>query len=74
MANPEEWYPYKFLWSRWGGRPWTHIIRDFSKNNIGIVIIVIVALTLCTSSYIKNHWKAVLINTLIVALLTHFFW
>ena len=26
--NDEHWPPYEVLWSRVGGRPWTHIIRD----------------------------------------------
>lgn len=28
LVPSEQWPPYRWLWTRVGGRPWTHIMRD----------------------------------------------
>lgn len=32
----EDWPPYRRLWEQWGGRPWTHIVRDYLGRWPGI--------------------------------------
>ena len=34
----EDWKPYKAVWTRIGGRPWTHIARDCLGRWPGVLV------------------------------------
>lgn len=49
----EEWGPYKAIWSRFGGRPWTHIMRDHPAYFFAALIPTLILLFFYTG---KKHW------------------
>lgn len=54
----EDWPPYKWLWTRFGGRPWTHIMRDNPKSFLAVFIPVVLLLLFWNG---WKYWKTLLI-------------
>jgi hypothetical protein len=67
--------PYKWLWTRIGGRPWTYIIRDlWHKFELFWIISLI-----CLGVYLGHHYDWMEVTRLIVVfgigyLFGHLFW
>lgn len=66
----EEWPPYKWLWSRIGGRPWTHIMRDHPS----LVVPVAVAMLVLACAWAGWHWWKVLLSFFLGMVTGHVFW
>jgi len=67
--------PYKELWSRIGGRPWTYIIRDLWHEFEFIWIVGLVSLGVWLGH--NYDWQSVLAGWIIFAIgycAGHFFW
>jgi len=63
--------PYKWLWSRIGGRKWTWIMRDFAYQNPFLLIMIAFALGIALHSLVEwnDVWKF-----FAGLLLAHLFW
>lgn len=62
---------YKELWSRIGGRKWTHILRDFAYQNPMLVLFIGFGLGMGLNDYVdvSDIWKF-----FAGLLLAHLFW
>ena len=54
--NFEEWGPYKAVWSRLGGKPWTWVMRDNPYKYFILMIPLAVFLFFHTG---KKYWAAI---------------
>jgi len=69
--------PYKFLWSRIGGRPWTYISRDIYHKVEYIVMVSLFSggFFLGLSGLLSWKWFLVLIGAYTIGFIHgHFFW
>ncbi len=69
--------PYKFLWSRLGGRPWTYISRDiYHKFEYVVLVSLFVAGFLVGHCDLVNwKWLGILMGTYTLGFIHgHFFW
>ena len=67
--------PYKMLWSKIGGRPWTFILRDLWHKFEYFWIVALVSLGVWMGG--NFDWKQILIGWLIFSLgyiFGHLFW
>jgi len=69
--------PYKFLWSRIGGRPWTYILRDIYHKAEYVVLTSLFAggFFLSQSGLLGWKWFLVLMVVYTIGFIHgHFFW
>lgn len=66
----EQWGPYKAMWTRLGGRPWTHILRDNPWKYFLVLIPTLILLFLYTG---RRYWIAVIIGIL-MGITGHVWW
>jgi len=45
-TDSENWAPYRALWSRLGGRPWTHVLREHPLKFAAAVALAFAAATI----------------------------
>ncbi|MFA7218376.1 MAG: hypothetical protein WC057_07260 [Dehalococcoidales bacterium] len=71
----EQWKPYKWLWKRIGGRPWTWIMRDSQKAN-PLMWLLGMAFLVCWIIWILDRKPrlACLVAFFIGLILAHLFW
>jgi hypothetical protein len=70
----EEWGPYKWLWTRVGGRPWTWITRDAQKGYPLLFLLGFLCAGWIIGAYVKKHWIPLLIGLIFGLLCAHFWW
>ncbi len=74
----ENWKPYKFLWTRIGGKPWTTLVRIFcyAKRNFLPLMLSVATLGWVIGRFVKDNKILVAITAtlLLGILLGHFFW
>jgi O-antigen/teichoic acid export membrane protein len=63
--------PYKWLWKRIGGRPWTYIMRDFAYQNPIFLVLGFFLVGFVLGKYF--HWSYV-VPIFGGILLGHLFW
>ena len=63
--------PYRWLWSKIGGRMWTYIMRDFAHQNPMLVLFIGVGLGIWLHSWLE--WRDLRIGSTFL-LLGHLFW
>lgn len=69
--------PYKFLWSRIGGRPWTYIFRDvYHKAEYPILVGLFAGgFALAKSNLVSWKWFLVIMIAYTIGFIHgHFFW
>jgi hypothetical protein len=60
----EDWGPYKALWSRFGGRPWTQLSRDWllaKRHRVGLLCVLFYA---AGATKAKRGWAAIILLVL----------
>ena len=69
--------PYKWVWSRLGGRPWTYISRDLYHKGeyLWLVGLFTSGFTVGMSGRVSWRWFVVLMVTYTIGFIHgHFFW
>ncbi len=69
--------PYKFLWSRIGGRPWTYISRDVYHRVEYVILVSLFSggFFLGLSGELNWRWFVILIGVYTLGFIHgHFFW
>jgi len=70
----EDWPPYKWLWTRVGGQPWTWIMRGNQKQFPMLWILAAVILGLWIGYKCRGHWLYMLAAFVVGLMLDHLFW
>jgi len=70
----ENWAPYKFLWCRIGGKPWTHIIRDAQRALPLPFLLAFLSTGIWVGIKLKEHWIYIVLGLVVGILVGHLFW
>lgn len=70
LIPSENWPPYRWLWERIGGRPWTHIMRDRPRTYAGFALPFLALLVLWN----RRRWLPLLIGFAAGFLTGHVWW
>ena len=65
---------YEWVYTRVGGRPWTHIIRDEQKYQPLLFLIIFLGLGILLGKTAGKNWWQILIGMLFGVLIGHFWW
>ncbi len=65
---------YEWIYSRVGGRPWTHIIRDDQKASPLLYMLIFLGLGILVVKLAGRYWWQILVGFLLGVLCGHFFW
>lgn len=66
---------YRYIWSRIGGRPWTHITRDFCRSN-PLALLIITSIIAILIGKTQKGWNLarVLLGIGAGIVIGHIFW
>lgn len=65
---------YSILWRKFGGRPWTYIIRDEAKAEPLFLYWIFLVVGFVISHFAGEHWWIWLLGIAAGELLGHLFW
>ncbi|MBA7694823.1 hypothetical protein ES703_103436 [subsurface metagenome] len=65
---------YEWIYTRVGGRPWTHIIRDEQKGAPLLFMLIFLGLGILVSKLAGKYWWQILLGFILGILVGHFWW
>ena len=65
---------YQWIWSRFGGRPWTYIIRDEAKAEPLFLYWIFLAGGMVLAHFTGGYWWIALLVLALGELIGHLFW
>ena len=65
---------YRQLWTRIGGRPWTHIVRDEQKATPLLFMLIFLGLGILAVKLSGRYWWQLMLGFLVGILVGHFWW
>uniref|UniRef100_A0A6M3M9Q7 Uncharacterized protein n=1 Tax=viral metagenome TaxID=1070528 RepID=A0A6M3M9Q7_9ZZZZ len=65
---------YQWIYTRVGGQPWTHIVRDEQKSQPLIFLLIFLGLGIILAKFAGKNWWQLLIALLFGVVIGHLWW
>jgi len=65
---------YQKLYTKIGGRPWTHIVQDETKRAPLLFMLIFLGLGILVAKLAGKYWWQILVGFLLGILCGHFWW